>query len=131
MNEAKAPRFRLRCAQPWSPCLFSGPTQWDSQGGGDRAHHTAGLLFIHAEGKLPAWLAPCSSQGSESMPRQVSPAPGLVGGGTLHLAGGRVPWARVNIHGLSVGRLFPGGGGCGHSQRAWARMVPIRFPSTV
>ena len=88
-----------------------------------RAHHMAGLLFVHAEGRLPGWLAPCSSQGSESMPHHVSPAPGLAGRG-------RVPWARVNIHSLDGGKLFPGGR-CGHSLRAWARMVPIHLPSTV
>lgn len=49
--------------------VLSGPTQWDSQGGGDQAHQKVGLLFVHAEGKLLGWLAPCSSQGSESMPR--------------------------------------------------------------
>ena len=113
--------------------ILSGPIQWDLQGSGDRAHHTAGLLFIHAEGKLPAWLAPCSSQGSESMPRQVSPAPGLVGRWNPALGWRESPMGQGEHSWSQCGEAvsWGGGGECGHSQRAWARMVPIRFPSTV
>lgn len=102
-----ASRFRLRSAQRPTPCLshqtllagFTGLWQPCPAHGGSS---------VHTEGRLPGWLAPCSSQGSKSTAHHVSPAPGSAGtGDALAWLAGESRGPGWGVHGLK-GPLLPG-----------------------